>query len=86
MFRLRAASEDDTIYKSKVWLIPSSVLPMKIRPCANRGGSFFCFCVFIVVDYKHHMVRKLLSLLKGAFQFVIVLKIYSRLDDIFHQY
>jgi hypothetical protein len=52
----------------------------------QQGRFFFCFCVFIVVDYKHHMVRKLLSLLKGAFQFVIVLKIYSRLDDIFHQY
>ena len=59
---------------------------MKIRPCANRGGSFFALVVFIVVDYIHHMVRKLLSLLKDAFQFVIVLKIYSRLDDISHQY
>lgn len=47
MFRLRAASEDDTICKSKVWLIPSSVLPMKIRPCANRGGSFLVF-VFLL--------------------------------------
>ena len=46
MFRLRAASEDDTIYKSKVWLIPSSVLPMKIRPCANRGGSFLFLCFY----------------------------------------
>ncbi len=46
MFRLRAASEDDIIYKSKVWLIPSSVLPMKIRPCANRGGSFLFLCFY----------------------------------------
>ena len=41
---------------------------------------------FIVVDYIHRMVRKILSLLKGAFQFVIVLKIYSQLDDTFRQY
>ena len=57
-------------------------------PSLRQQGRFFFFVFsgFIVVDYIHHMVRKLLSLLKDAFQFVIVLKIYSRLDDIPHQY